>query len=215
MSLTSVKKIVRRSWDKIPMPQTVIDRVNHFGKDQPEQFIFTDGKGQLVGDVEDLPGANDLDTDADNELAGVDGENKAPQSLEPIPETMNQNDDPNINDNNQGIEEDAIPDDTQEFKPAPVEQPPDTQVKDISPTTTAPDKTPGVQRSTRVRVQTRDNDYIPSKSGSSKYAYAVTQLERHGALHPDAHMFFQTDMYQAEPDVVAAIVTQLSLKAGL
>jgi hypothetical protein len=52
-------------------------------------------------------------------------------------------------------------------------------------------------------------------SGSSKYAYAVTQLERHGALHPDAHMFFQTDIYHAEPDVVAAIITQLSLKAGL
>ena len=64
-------------------------------------------------------------------------------------------------------------------------------------------------------MQTRDNDYIPSMSGSSKYAYAVTQLERHGALHPDAHMLFQTDMYQAEPDVVAAIMTQLLLKAGL
>jgi hypothetical protein len=28
-------------------------------------------------------------------------------------------------------------------------------------------------------------------------------------------MFVQDDFYQAEPDVVAAIVTQLSLKAGL
>jgi hypothetical protein len=28
-------------------------------------------------------------------------------------------------------------------------------------------------------------------------------------------MFFQRDMYRAEPDVVAAIMTQLSLKAGL
>ena len=66
MSLTSAKKIVRRSWDKIPMPQTVIDRVNHLGKDQPEQFIFTDRKGQPIGEVEDIPGADDLDTDADN-----------------------------------------------------------------------------------------------------------------------------------------------------
>ena len=64
-------------------------------------------------------------------------------------------------------------------------------------------------------MQTRDNDYVPSMSGSSKYAYAVTQVERHGALHPDAHIFSQTDMYQAVPDVVAAIMTQLSLKAGL
>jgi hypothetical protein len=28
-------------------------------------------------------------------------------------------------------------------------------------------------------------------------------------------MFVQEDFYQAEPDVVAAIMTQLSLKAGL
>jgi hypothetical protein len=28
-------------------------------------------------------------------------------------------------------------------------------------------------------------------------------------------MFVQDDFYQAEPDVVAAIMTQLSLKAGL
>jgi hypothetical protein len=205
MSMTSSKKIVQRSWDKIPMPQTVIDQVNHLGKDQPEQFIFTDRKGQPIGDVEDLPGADDLDTDADNELAGVDGKIETPQYLEPIPETMNQTDDLNINENNQGIEEDAIPDDNQEVEPAPVEQSPDTQVEDtqvedIPPTTTAPDVTPGVQRSTRVRMQTRDNDYIPSLSGSSKYAYAVTQLERHSALHPDAQMLFQTDMYQAEPD---------------
>jgi hypothetical protein len=34
-------------------------------------------------------------------------------------------------------------------------------------------------------------------------------------LNPDAHMFVQDDFYQAEPDVVAAIMTQLLLKAGL
>ena len=48
----------------------------------------------------------------------------------------------------------------------------------------------------------------------SKYSYAVTQLEE-GVLYPDAHMFAQEDFYQAEPDVVAAIMTQLALKAGL
>ena len=47
------------------------------------------------------------------------------------------------------------------------------------------------------------------------YAFAVTQLETYGALHPDTHTFFQMDMQQAEPDVVAMIMTQLSLKAGL
>jgi hypothetical protein len=48
---------------------------------------------------------------------------------------------------------------------------------------------------------------------SSKYSYAVTQLETQGVLNPDAHMFLQDDFYQANPGVVAAIITQLSLKA--
>jgi hypothetical protein len=49
----------------------------------------------------------------------------------------------------------------------------------------------------------------------SKYFYAVTQLEGRGVLNPDAHMLTQDDFYQAEPGIVAAIMTQLSLKAGL
>ena len=34
-------------------------------------------------------------------------------------------------------------------------------------------------------------------------------------LNPDAHMFQMDDFYQSDPDVVAAIMTQLFLKAGL
>jgi hypothetical protein len=83
MSLTSAKKIVRQSWDKIPMPQTVIDRVNHLGKDQPDQFVFTDRKGQPIGDVEALHVADK--TNVDDELPGVDGEIETPQYPEQIP----------------------------------------------------------------------------------------------------------------------------------
>jgi hypothetical protein len=49
----------------------------------------------------------------------------------------------------------------------------------------------------------------------TRYSYALTQLESQGVLNPDAHMFVQADFYQADPDVVAAIMTQLSLKSGL
>jgi hypothetical protein len=42
MALNSRKKIVCRSWDVIPMPDTVIARVNMLGSDQPEQLIFID-----------------------------------------------------------------------------------------------------------------------------------------------------------------------------
>jgi hypothetical protein len=78
--------------------------------------------------------------------------------------------------------------------------------------TAAPAQIPGVRRSTRVKIAKQD--YIPSMSGS-KYAIAIWQIEKQGVLHPDTHTFFQTDLQQATPDVVAMIMTQLSLKAGL
>jgi hypothetical protein len=49
----------------------------------------------------------------------------------------------------------------------------------------------------------------------SKYSYAVTHMESQVVLNPDAHMFVQEDFFQAEPNVVAAIMTQLSLMADL
>ena len=48
-----------------------------------------------------------------------------------------------------------------------------------------------------------------------KYSYAVIQLERQGVMNPDAHMFVQEEFYQAEPDVVESVMTQLSLNSGL
>jgi hypothetical protein len=34
-------------------------------------------------------------------------------------------------------------------------------------------------------------------------------------LNPDAHTFMKDAFYQADPDIVAAIMSQLSLKVGL
>jgi hypothetical protein len=222
LNLTSGKKIVRRSWDIIPMPQTVIDRVNLLGKDQPELLIFTDRKGQPIGDVEDIHGADDHAEDDDVELPGVPGGNQTHQDAIPeINETEIDINDLNINEANPmidtepGIEIDIVPDANQETEPAPVAPVPDAPAETAPPIIATPDEIPGVRRSTRVRTRASDHDYVPSMSGSSKYAYAVTQLETQGVLHPDAHMFFQTNIYRSEPDVVAAIMTQLSLKAGL
>jgi hypothetical protein len=72
---------------------------------------------------------------------------------------------------------------------------------------------PGLHRSTRARAHAKQA-YTLSMT-VSKYSYAVTQLDTQGLLNPDAHMFVQEDFYQAEPNVVAAIMTQLSLKACL
>ena len=50
----------------------------------------------------------------------------------------------------------------------------------------------------------------------SKYAsHTVTQLKSQGVLNPDPHMFMQDDFYEAEPDVVAMVMTQLPLKARM
>ena len=48
----------------------------------------------------------------------------------------------------------------------------------------------------------------------SKYAVAVYQLEDHGALHPDTHMFFMK-IQEEQPYIITAIMTQLFLKSGL
>ena len=86
---------------------------------------------------------------------------------------------------------------------------PEAQVPVIEPV-----QLPGLRRSTRIRSQMKPS-YVPSLKGS-KYSYAVTQLESQGVLNPDAaHMFVQDNFYQAEPDIVSAIMTQLSLKVGL
>jgi hypothetical protein len=51
MALISGNKIVRRSWDVIPMRDVVINRVNELGKDQPSLMTFTDRHGCLIGDI--------------------------------------------------------------------------------------------------------------------------------------------------------------------
>jgi hypothetical protein len=69
-----------------------------------------------------------------------------------------------------------------------------------------PVQLPELRRSSRVKTKTKPG-YIPRMTGSKKYVYLVAQLEKQHVLNPDA--------YQEEPDVVAMVMTQLSLKAGL
>ena len=85
MAINTGNKIVRRSWDVIPMSDTVITHVNALGSDQPEQFIFTNRRGHPIGDGEILgvdtansehikiPGVDTSDIDVDNaEIPGVE-----------------------------------------------------------------------------------------------------------------------------------------------
>ena len=71
MSLTTGAAVTRYGWDPIPMPSSVISRVNRLGKDQTELLLFTDRKGRLIGkaeptgvDGEEQPGQDeDLEDD--------------------------------------------------------------------------------------------------------------------------------------------------------
>ena len=211
MALNTGFKIVRRNWDVIPTPDNVIARVEELGSDQPKQMIFTDRHGRLIGDIE-IPGVDSNETD-DVQSPGVDpaiddaieipGVDHVEGPENPVPQVVESNDldipeaDPAPIEV-ETVEEEIVPEVQAPVAPAPVAQ---------------PEQIPELRRSARVRSQPKPA-YIPSMTGS-KYSYAVTQLESHGVLNPDAHMFAQEDFYQAEPDVVAAIMTQLSLKAGL
>jgi hypothetical protein len=66
MALNTGKKIVCRSWDVIPMLGIIIDQFNVLGSDKPQQIIFTDRHGRLMGDIE-IPGV-DADEDDDDPL---------------------------------------------------------------------------------------------------------------------------------------------------
>jgi hypothetical protein len=69
MALNSGKKIVRRSWDVIPMSDVIVTRVNELGKDQPSLMAFTYFRGHLIGDIE-IPGV-DSTKDEDDNFPGV------------------------------------------------------------------------------------------------------------------------------------------------
>jgi hypothetical protein len=71
MALDTGKKITRRNWDVIPMPDLVIARVNALGKDQPVLFTFTDQHGRLVGDAEEAAVPDNIETPDDVEFPGV------------------------------------------------------------------------------------------------------------------------------------------------
>jgi hypothetical protein len=205
MALNAGKKITRRNWDVIPTPELVIARVNMLGKDQPKLFTFTDRHGRLIGDAKVQDIANDIDNATDNN-DGVDFPGVDPAIIDPI-------EIPGVDDG-EGQEcptpqEIEIADDLD----APSDPPPIEAEAALQDAAAKPMPQPEPRRSGRAKMPTKPG-HVPSMTGS-KHSYTVTQLESLGVLHPDAHVFVQDDFYQSDPDVVAMVMTQLSLKAGL
>ena len=227
MSLKTEEKITRYSWDELPMPDSVIARVNKLAKDQPEDLIFTNKKGELIGDVEvtgvdgeleqvtpqieTIEEDNDLELQAEQEaLDQIMDEEPAAAPNEP---KVVVDDEPRAEAQPEELVVLSPQDSLQTVPESEVAPQVETVVQPVETTAAEPAQSTGVRRSTRVKFQAKE-PYVPSMTGS-RYATAVTQLQSHGALHPDMHMQFFQHMCDDEPDVVAAIMTQLSLKRGL
>jgi hypothetical protein len=156
MALNSGKKIVRCSWDVIPMPDLVIDRVNALGHDHFPQMTFTDRHGRLIGDVE-IPGVDAEEDDDDHlpgvvpviaddiKIAGVDVEGTETQDSVPAPQVE-------INDL------DIHHDDPALIEVAPTQAEPGPE---MSAPVALQAQAPELCRSTKVRSQT-NHGYTPS-----------------------------------------------------
>ena len=93
MALNTGKKFFWRTWDFIPIPDTVITRVNSLGRDQSEQLIFTDRRGRPISDVVisgvdpsgvehiGIPGVDPSDVD-NIKIPGVDVDIQEPQVID-------------------------------------------------------------------------------------------------------------------------------------
>ncbi len=81
MALDTGAKITRFQWTELPMPKTVIDRVNQIGKDEPPILTFTNRHGDKIGDTtQDFDPGEDIDeiTGVDSEITGVEQPNEIP-----------------------------------------------------------------------------------------------------------------------------------------
>ena len=85
LSLKTGEVIIRYSWTELPMLDKVIERVNHFGRDQPEQIIFTDRHGHTIGDLDPaIAGVHD-DDDNDNNNEDNNGANPSGVNDDELP----------------------------------------------------------------------------------------------------------------------------------
>ena len=212
MALNMGKKITWYSWDVIPMPDMVITCINTLGADQPEQLIFTDQCGCLIGDnkIPGVPPEYPVDDEVDGDdplpdvnLPGVD------DAVDAIKADLFEDQAPP----NEIIDDLNIPEpDPAPIEPDPIPQEPATAQEPQMQAEEPPVPLPTPHQSAHMRTEPKR--YVPSLTGT-KYSYMVTQFKEEDVLHPDAHMFMQEEFYQVEPNVVASIMTQLSLKARL
>ena len=160
MSLNSAKKITRRSWDTIPIPDTVIARVNELSWNEPDRFIFIDRRDRPIGDINTIREDRDsVDNNGNNSLQDPTHKFQATEKAEEEPIIPDPNIDLEINHKTN----------TEQLQ-APKESPEDpiTVTVQLSTTTEEGNRpnhpSTGVRRSSRVKMQT--NSYNPSITGN-------------------------------------------------
>ena len=209
MNLRTGRRITRRKWTNLPMPQEVIDRVNELGKTDglPELLTFYDRKGRLIGESNN-PGVSELIDNitppddgigdlnpptvnqdyGNNEEQDIDPPPLEPNDIHHEPEVLNEN----LHDivPLQTLQEHPEPDPT--VPPEPIEP----EVLDQGASAS--------RRSTRARNQ--PERLIPSFGGKS---YVSTAGVTTNLIHPEAHI---------DPNYILVehiIMAQFSMKAGM
>jgi hypothetical protein len=244
LSLRTGRIITRRSWTALPMPDDVIARVNALGADQPELLTFYDRRGRLVGDNELTGVYDDHDEDHDEDQQDIqviaDPEIElneyppdeeffadaaaAPEMLDvgdsddeddamAVPAT-NANADPTVTPvATTGVE--AVPPTPAPAMDAVFEDVANHEIPGVGAEAEAaaahPDQPLGVlRRSNRVRFAPKY--YKPSMRGKSYMMNQITEyaeMLKEQVLHPDWHMEIPDD------DILACILTQVSMRTGL
>ncbi len=191
-TLNTANIVVRWDWKALPMPQSVIDRLNAKLHGQPTNPVFTDRLGNAIRDIAfDVGTIEMVETgDPDVELQGV----HLPEVDESVKiQGVDTDQEPKLPEPNVDVGVDFN-------NPAPQEIP----LVEVEPTQAEPiQANDAVRRSTRVHI--KPAHYQPTMIGQ-KYSFATTQLGK---------SFLEDGTYQNDLVVAFAFMQQLSLKAAM
>ena len=208
-TLNTASVVVRRDWKALPMPQSVIDRLNAKAKGQPSHPVFTDRSGNAIGDIPFDVGRietyamnsdhtisdamNSDHTNSDIELGAINSDHTNSDVDLPgvhIPEVGEYDEIPGVDTaQEQELPEPYVDVGVDFDNPVPQELP----LVELEPQESI-QANDGVRRPTRERI--KPVNYQPSMTGQ-KYSFATTQLGK---------SFLNDGTYQCDPVVVFAFM---------
>jgi hypothetical protein len=226
MSLQTGRKVTRTSWTELPTPRQVVERVHAQAADQPEKLVFYDRHGRAIDDsstnIELTDNEVGLPIEEEQEEVAV-----AAQMQDCLlHEGLTDEEDPSLSDDaprdeytHTGIEHgrEETPDRTNEVlniaESNIVTQTDGSheQGNQVPVNIIHEDVEHALQPRISARTKTPAQRYQPTMTGKS-YNYTTTVLEP--TVHPDQHVYSRQDP-PISVQMVGAIMTQLSMKAGI